>query len=301
MFGASTAYGYHQPATFGTTPPSTLVGPNTWSSRMRTLPWRYASINCYTMYAQLRTLVSLSCLPQCPSSSFAQSRRFLALPWPFAALMRFPRLHTLYHTSCPFTPVFLFLSLSLSLSLSFSLSFLVPRHLSIVSCSHRLVCSSPSLSLVPRPSSIVNRQSFCLVLVSSRLVSSRLVCSSPSLSISLSLSLSFSSLPPLSLSFSLSFSLSLSTPFAHLSYQERTGAPRQTLVLEVGTVGGACWHKSPPTGSGVLGFGIRASTSASSFPLPLIDADTSYRTECHVMSYRPIRSVCIDERQKLPG
>ena len=158
------------------------------------------------MYAQLRTLVSLSCLPQCPSSSFAQSRRFLALPWPFAALMRFPRLHTLYHTSCPFTPVFLFLSLSLSLSLSLFLS-LVPRPSSLVNrlvfASSRLLFSL-SLSLVPRPSSIVNRQSFCLVLVSSRLVSSRLVCSSPSLSISLSLSL----LSPLSLSLFFSFFLS---------------------------------------------------------------------------------------------
>ena len=71
-------------------------------------------------------------------------------------------------------------------SLSLSLSFLVPRHSSLV---HRLVFASSrllfslSLSLVPRPSSIVHRQSFCLVLVSSRLVSSRLVCSSPSLSL----------------------------------------------------------------------------------------------------------------------
>ena len=226
MFGASTAYGYHQPATFGTTPPSTLVGPNTWSSRMRTLPWRYASINCYTMYAQLRTLVSLSCLPQCPSSSFAQSRRFLALPWPFAALMRFPRLHTLYHTSCPFTPVFLFLSLSLSLSLSFSLSFLVPRHLSIVSCSHRLVCSSPSLSLsflVPRQSSIVNRfvsSSFLLVLY--HLVSFAL----PPLSLSLSLSLSLFLFSPPSLS--LFFSFFLSFPLRPFRSPLISGAHRGT-------------------------------------------------------------------------
>ena len=198
------------------------------------------------------------------------------------------------HTGFPFPVAF---SLSLSLFLS-----LVPRPSSLV---NRLVFASSrllfSLSL-SRSSSLVNRQSSIVLsrprFFSSCIISSRLLFP---LSLYLSLSLSLSLLSPLSLSFSLSFSLSLSAPFAHLSYQERTGAPRQTLVLEVGTVGGACWHKSPPTGSGVLGFGLRASTSASSFPLPLIDADTSYRTECHVMSYRPIRSVCIDERQKLPG
>ena len=68
------------------------------------------------------------------------------------------------HPGFPFPVAF---SLSLSLSRS---SSLVTRLLSIVSCSPRLVCSSPSLSLsflVPRQSSIVNRfvsSSFLLVL-----------------------------------------------------------------------------------------------------------------------------------------
>ena len=219
--------------------------------------------------------MALRCLDAIPSSSHSLS-------------------HVLsIHTGFPFPVAF---SLSLSLSLS-----LVPRPSSLV---NRLVFASSrllfSLSL-SRSSSLVNRQS-SIVLSRPRFFSSCIISSRLLFPLSLYLSLSFSSLPPLSLSFSLSFSLSLSTPFAHLSYQERTGAPRQTLVVEVGVFGGACWHESPPpTGSGVLGFGIRASTSASSFPLPLIDADTSYRTECHVMSYRPIRSVCINERQKLPG
>ena len=206
MFGASTAYGYHQPATFGTTPPSTLVGPNTWSSRMRTPPMtvcKYKLLYYVCTVAHACLIVMPATVPQLilrSVSSFSGSAMALRCPDAIPSSSHSLSHVLSIHTGFPF-PVAFSLSLSLSLSRSSSLVTCQSSRVRIVSF------ALLPLSLVPRPSSIVNRQSFCLVLVSSRLVSSRLVCSSPSLSISLSLS--FSSLPPLSLFFSFFLSFPL--------------------------------------------------------------------------------------------